>query len=304
MPTVENDGSRSLLTFYNYVSAWQMALESRYGLHIKAPKALVYEQKTLSAFKKLKISTQCTDNLASSYRRGMLTLKSMQLPVFDFPDLAPSANLWLPVQAYYAIHGMGIAVLIALGYSIPSNHRKFCAAFSASISRFLPYPFCSLCEDGPKMANFTFPGIKTSPAEIADLSNLAHPEPYTINTLIGKSLSTTRSKLLNEQFYQARHTNVRPGRKYRTLKLSDYENITQKLASTSIVDLLYRMRLRSNYEDTDLYFAGFEDLDRATAHNRALTYVTNLLVIGMRSILCKRMTSNVMEILDSPLEGL
>ena len=281
-----------------------MALEGKYGTHTKATKALVDEQQTLWAIKNLKTSTQSTENLASCYRRGMLTLKSMQLPIFDFPDLAPTVNLWLPVQAYYAIHGMGIAVLIALGQSIPSNHKRFCAAFSASISRFLPYPFCSLCEGGPKTRNFTFLGIKTSSAEIASQSNLAHPEPFTVNALIGKSLSTTRLNLLNEQFRQARQNNVKPGRKYRTLKPIESQSITQKLASTSVVDLLYRMRLRSNYEDTVLYFAGFDDLDRAMAHNRALTYVTNLIVTGMRSILCKKVSSSVMKALDSPLAAL
>ena len=304
MPTAGNDASKSLLTFYNYVSAWELALDRKYGFHPQALKALVSEQETLSDIKNLKASAQCTDDLASCYRRGMLTLKSMQLPVFDFPDLAPIANLWLPVQAYYAIHGMGIAVLIALAQSIPKNHRGFCASFSASISRFLPYPFCSLCNGGPKMGNFTFLGIKTSPPDIAGQSNLAHPEPSNVNALIGKSLSTTRFNLLDDKFKKARHTNVLPDRKYRILKPSEYQKISKNLAGTSIADLLYRMRLRSNYEDPDLYFAGFDDLERATYHNRALTHVTNLLVNGMRTILCKRMSSSVMEALDSPLVAL
>ena len=198
MTTVENDASKSLLTFYNYVSAWQMALERKYGTHSKATTALVTAQHTLMAFNNLRKSTQYTEDLASSYRRGMLTLRSMQLPIFEFPDLAPSVNLWLPVQAYYAVHGLGIAVLIALGQSIPSNHKRFCAAFSASISRLLPYPFCSRCEGGPKPGGFTFLSIGTSPAAIASQSNLAHPEPDTVDALIGKSLSTTRSNLLDE----------------------------------------------------------------------------------------------------------
>ena len=64
------------------------------------------------------------------------------------------------------------------------------------------------------------------------------------------------------------------------------------------------MRLRSNYEDPNLYFAGFDDLNRAMAHNRALTNVTSLLVTGMRSILCEKTSSSVMEELDRPLAAL
>lgn len=36
-----------------------------------------------------------------------------------------TANFWAPVQAYYALHGIGSACLAALQNSVPEDHRAF-----------------------------------------------------------------------------------------------------------------------------------------------------------------------------------
>lgn len=69
-------------------------------------------------------------DLVAAYTRGKLTLKAMEtFPIKDNRDLAPTANLWLPVQAYYAVHGVGLATMISLGQESPKDHRAFRSVF-------------------------------------------------------------------------------------------------------------------------------------------------------------------------------
>lgn len=300
MPQAGLEATISLATYYNYVQAWVVALERDYGRAQSALGSFRGCQEELDAFKRLQGGGKSSPELESAFLRGRLTLIAMQkLPIDTFPALAATANLWLPVQAYYLVHAVGISVLAALGQQVPRDHRRFRASFSRAIVPLLPFPFAGLCEGGPRLQDFTFRGIATSPSSVADQSNLANPRHSQGHHFLGKSLSTTRERALAELFQTARRERVRPNRSRRNLRAEERRRLTQNLHPTSIADLLYRMRFRANYDDPDMYLAAFDDADRAASHYEALTHLTRVLTEGLTAVVRRRIGRKSMEILEA-----
>jgi len=303
MPNAELEATITMTTYYNYVTAWVVALEREYGVGQAGIQAFCGCQQELDTFKRLQGGGHACTDMASALFRGKLTLTAMQkLPVDSFPDLAPTANLWLPVQAYFVAHGMGMAVLSAMGKEVPKDHRRFRATFSENISRLLPFPFCARCKGGPLTQHFTFLGIDTSAASVASQNNLANPRNAQGHHFLGKSLSTTRDKALEEVFDKARREHVKPNRSRRNLKPDERERLTKRLHTTSIADLLYRMRVRANYDDPEMYLAAFNNAEGAIAHYRALTYLSVVLAEGLCAIVRHRIGSRVMNELEARLQ--
>ena len=294
--TVTVEAFIALETYYNYVRAWIIALDREYGKRETAKLGIQQAQENLPRFKRVQGGGEYSSQLASEYCRAKLTILAMEkLPVDSFPDLAATANLWLPVQAYYAVQGMGNALFIASGQEVPTDHRAFRAAFSDSIVRLLPYPFNAVCTGGPTRNDFAFDGITTSPDQVASQSQLANPKHAQGDHFLGKSLSTTRARSLKELLDHARRQDVKEGRESRRLPREEQCRIAERLHSTSISDLLYRMRRRANYDDPDMYLKAFEDVAGAVDHYRLLLRLSKTLLDSMNRVISRKIGRQNME---------
>jgi hypothetical protein len=210
----------------------------------------------------------------------------------DFPisankELAPTANLWLPVQAYYAIHGIGISCISSLGQDHPTSHTAFRASFSDLCRQYLPAPFNALCSSGPSKADFKFQNLNTTPEKVAQQSNLSNPKYSNNDAAIGKCLSSTRIKSLEDKYKIARKQNVNPKHKSRHLKREEKQFICGKVHNTSVVDFLYRMRIRSNYEEPDIYLFD-TDVDEAKTHYERLLFLTSSIIYLLEKIIKRK----------------
>ena len=151
----------SLITYYNYIKAWNIAYNQRYD----SEDAFIDEiRKLASISKRPKIYKDNFDK--GSYIRGILTLQLMSdLPVDEYPKLTFTANIWLPVLSYYAIHGAGLALLAIRMQDRPKSltHKYFLSIFTDAVLRKLfPYPFNGLCRGGPAADSFSFKNINTT----------------------------------------------------------------------------------------------------------------------------------------------
>ncbi len=297
------DAVISLNTYYNYVSAWVFALQRVYGGGSSGLQACRNRQAALETFKKLQGGGNYSHGLIAAFTRGKLTLRAVNaLPIEQFPDLALTANLWLPVQAYYAVHGFGLAALLAMGHPMPNDHRSFRAAFSRSICRLLPDPLCGVCTGGPELTNFQFSGLNTSSEEVAAQNNLANPRYSDGDRFIGKSLSTTRHRFVEEVFTQTRRQNVKPGRVRRVLAADERSRLAQGLHPTSIADLLFRMRIRANYDDPEMYLAAFKDTKSAVSHYKTLAILCDYVAECLCGIIRRKIGTEAMSALETRFE--
>ena len=209
----------------------------------------------------------------------MLTLTSIRQLPDHYPQLASLENHWLPVKCYYAIHGVGLAALMALGHSKPTNHGAFCAAFSERIiKQFFPAPINALCSGGPDTHEFVYSGVDVSPIEVTQKNALASNRGQEMMG-IAKSLSTTRQRII-----KARFSGNRKAMKKVRLIPQEKKFISQKLYSTSICDFFFRMRARSNYNDPDMYIVGLDDSNASLKHYTNLLFLTEVLVAATNAI--------------------
>ena len=292
----------ALQTYYGYVRSWVENIGRLYGFQSDY-KDLRNATLQIKNVEKLQGGVNPSQKLKASYSRGKLTLKAMEsFPINENKQLASTANLWLPVQAYYAIHGAGLATMISLGQNEPKDHRAFRASFSNLASNYLPPPFNAQCSNGPEACDFIFKSLSTTTKDVIDYSSLSNPKySFNIDCAIGKCLSTTRSKFLDELFDKARHSKPDKKRKRRNLKKDEKQNISNKLHATSLIDFLYRMRVRSNYDAPDIYLYAHGQVDDAVRHYNDLTCLTKAIFSSLSVIIEKKLGKSTFEIIERAL---
>lgn len=277
MPTEEElDAQRSIRTFYTYILSWRLCCSDRDNL--------LAQQSQLDNFQQLETNAS-TEPVKGHFLRGFLTLKAMQqLPLDSHPELAMSANFWAPVQAYYAVHGFGLSCLASLGLIVPTDHRRFRSTFSSRIlSRLMPYPFNVLCSGNPFGSNnrVSFSNLPTSVTDIIAVSNLSNPNKTNAPLFVGKSVFTTRKWMLGELFEKRRTQERQKNHSRHNLSRIEKEKTAENLHDTSLIDLLYRMRVRSNYDDPEMFIYGQTDTSTAQTH-----YENLLTLVEMFAALC------------------
>ena len=295
------DAPYALQTYYSYVQAWAENIKILYG---QPPNCFVDMKKTMAGLKsvqKIQGGRSLDKDMVAAYTRGKLTLKAMEMfPIKENRDLAPTANLWLPVQAYYAVHGIGLAAMLSLGMDMPKDHRTFRAAFSDISEKFFPDPFKARCHGGPNAEQFVFLNLNVTVEKVKLQSNLSNPRYADIECLLGKCLITTRKRFLEALFDKERHIKVRQYKTRRNLSKNAKQNIADKLHATSAVDFLYRMRIRSNYEEPDIYiYAADQQTDEAVSHYSNLLFLTRAIAHSLSFIIRKKIGKQAMDSIES-----
>lgn len=259
----ENDAQLGLRTYSNYVQAWASC--------IQPSSASTATQNELASVKKLQGGISFK-NGKGHYMRGSLTLTAMRsLPVEKNPELSKSANFWLPVQAYYAVHGFGLALMSSLNIKLPENHRAFCSLMGTNVlSQLFPFPFNVSCGGYALGAEnqWSLKNLNCTNNDVSQVSTLASIRDENCQSLIGKSLLTSRKNLLTDSFDEERTRGVAKGKKRRNIMPDRKQEIASKLHPTTFVDFLYRMRIRSNYDDPNIFVYGQLDTDSALRHYR------------------------------------
>ncbi len=200
--------------------------------------------------------------------RGNLTLELIKsIPVDDNPGFAMTSALWLPVQAYYAIHGFGMACLAAKDGpgNLPQTHGGFIRKAESSLVRhLLPLPFGAVLRNGYKGFKYLQPELVNLPDDrrfIGSGLNLERPKTETRDAHIAQCLDTTRRRLIVEKLNRERAKARKPGKRNGVLKEPAQIKIARSLWPTTVLDYLYRVRVKSNYEDPTMYRDGTDDAE-------------------------------------------
>lgn len=285
--------------FYNYIRAWIVCINKLYGSGDAGINAFVHKFGFITAFRRLQRGAAVSKEFNNAYSRGLLTFKAMDsLPVSKNPELALSANFWLPVQSYYAIRGLGLATMIILNMDCPRSHSAFRAAFSHLVNTYFPSPFCGRCKGGPEAKDFSFEKLDTSIDKAIQQKHYHDPDSVDdIIAYIGKTLATTRS-----EFLESKYCDKRDHDKRRRLSLKEKKECCDKEHNTSICDLLYRMRLRSNYDNPDMYLFT-SDAESAARHYEDFKYLSKTLIAGLEALIERRIGPTEMANLKSRLKS-
>lgn len=202
-------------------------------------------------------------------------------------EIIGTANNWAVVQAYYAIYHAGQALLFARGDTRAHRHETGQSQFAAFWTR----PSVAL---PPWSLGWHSTGLLNLPPG-RTLANIKSPwigcDDDTCWELVAMALRTTREDALKEQLRSARErkraeakkvwqrdeeARLSQGRRPRkepsfglpVLSAEEKRDIDRHLRRFTLLDYLYRLRIRSNYQDTTMFEDGPEQvIDSRVVHD-------------------------------------
>ena len=202
-------------------------------------------------------------------------------------DLVGLTNNWVVVQLYYAAYHATQALLVARGYERPQSHPQTQRMFADLwVDRVLNLPPWSL--------GFSRSGVRNGPGR--DLDVTIHPWSVCTSDsswdLAAKALRTTRDDVVIQGLRRAREEKQKALRRFlverRTLRrigagapsiplprLTDQEKLEaqQRVRSYTFLDFLYRLRIKTNYEDAAVFVEGPSSVAHARLVRRDLSYL-------------------------------
>lgn len=186
---------------------------------------------------------------------------------------------WAFPQAYYAVFGTILAMFKAIGYT-ETTHTSVLRKYGSLMEEGkLPESisiYCNGCLD-----SITYYNIE-KPEEIDSHMKLDLNDEETVNNHICQFLGATRKLRIKEKAVSMRFKK-KNGAPRKRLKEEHWQKVSDSIGNTTIIDFLYRKRIKGNYQDIETYNASNFDgktvlmclckiVDRINLVNEAYTY--------------------------------
>jgi len=262
---------RRYLAYHNYLTALSTVINDLYP----ADNDLVSAMMNLRGYQVFNRSALADlDELASGLRHGWYT-ELLMVQTARVDEVFPFAVPWSMVQAYYAIYRGLAAYFMVSNERIPTSHNSTLRAIANDLRAAhapFPAPWCTTLSGDP--------GEKQ-----AQLTCCPYDQPITLtNPMIsnvdawqnvGLMLRTTRKRTLEEavQGWKKREKKNR-------IRFSEKQAIINRMMPTTVFDAFYRMRRRSNYQDSDSFiFSGVNVAETLNLHLALLDIVHASLLV-------------------------
>ena len=282
----DEEQGRRLRTFSSYARAWALAIDESISPGPNGRPDVSKAMKTIPSYGALQQRGHTLseiDEIRRHFLRGRITLAMMQLlPTDQDAAIAAPAMMWIPVQAYYAVHGAGLAALTAFSDASPKTHRAFCHAVSSMVGKRFPEPLNTKCIADPNNVRKTV--LPTGPADVAtatDESALSNVDTSNATVLVAKSILTTRKEFVELERLKAT-SKLSSNRK--RLSSGELDGCWDKYRELTAVDFLYRLRIRSNYGDPEALMIAPLWETTASRYCSDLTFLAQCLVAGFEEI--------------------
>jgi hypothetical protein len=269
----------------NYLTSFRMILASCYGggrslYTARLPEILENLSLEIRSSRPYSRISRNTDvdlaGIRSSLEIAWSTERILTLPhELGDEELIPVANNWAVVQAYYVFYHATRALSLARGQPRPRGHSATKKTFSDVWTRIglLPWAF----GDGAH-------GCENAPESIEiDLTLNPWPGCDDLNfwSIAYKALSSTRQDILKEQIDEGRKkkqrerqkaweleedTRLSKGARKRKkprfarplLTPTEKQETSNRIGTITLMDYMWRLRIRSNYEDSQMFAEGPE----------------------------------------------
>lgn len=240
----ENDETIRFQTYYEYINSISYLLQT----HYPSDDILADSIMNCRGFRKIKKpkevldSTQIFQFLSHSWFTEVLLKESA-----DHQTLFPYMLPWSMVQTYYATHALLSAYFWSTGRKQIQTHTSSLCTISTdswSYKRFPP-PWNAMFSDDPELRPVKINNVSEVIRIRSTVGHSYQIEPWQI---FGKFLLTTRKKQVKAAIEDWKEKNHRK----KIFKL-EREQVIKRQHPITIFDALYRLRLRSNYQDIDSY---------------------------------------------------
>lgn len=184
---------------------------------------------------------------------------------------------WAFPQAYYSVYGSLLAQFKSLGYT-QESHTAVLKHFGDLLEQNkYPESVSFFCK-GNKLKYEYFNIIKPSDLISIDF-NLEREE--TISNQICQFLKSTRELKLEDKASDLKFK-TKKGNKRKKLNPAMWNQVSSSVGNTTILDLLYRKRIKANYQDIDTFssnqFKGIEVLENLCSIVNRLNLINEIYV--------------------------
>lgn len=171
------------------------------------------------------------------------------------PSLFESEQLvnavqWAFPQAYYAAYALTLAYFKTVGQS-EYAHTGVIRRFGELVMQGRYPNALQFVAFGVKPIQFLgadrIPGVSSLFLNSSDHRSIAHQ--------IAQFLKTTRERDLIERKKGIKFQS-KSGRRKKSLSVNEWQKVSESLGPTSLLSLLYRKRIKSNYQDIDTFLSG------------------------------------------------
>lgn len=228
----------------------------------------------------------------------------LNLPRFLDEDFIKFSNHWSPVQSYYALYLATRALIVARGMEeAGSTHEttlNICA-HNFSDQKIFPEPWNHIC-----CQSGTFKGL---PEGFTEEALNSQENPYFFKTDQNKLtcsyiqfLKTTRDRMVRERCEEWKVNNPTRRGVRRNLPAGKKEEIDSSVRNISFLDCFYRLRIRSNYKDVDMFMLGSGTYDSRN-YLDALCNITDKTLFILESYISKSIGAQAMASIIEQYKG-
>ena len=267
-------------TYKNYISGLALYINECYGGSpdcFPRLKAAVVRQQVLPQISPIVVSGDFLEEIKKLLFNAWNTELVLVLPSSISREFTKCANHWSPVQAYYSIYLALQAYFRSCRLTPPKDHSAALSTIATHIrNQDLFPPFWNVCCDGePTSASARYLKLPNG-VSISQISPLTTPRAQDFWDRYGMLLRTTRQrqfeKKLKESGKQFRTKRGKPRKRFSPIHKAQ---VLDGLRPTTVFDFLYRLRVRSNYEDADAFILGTMSQTDAEEFNRGLCALTS-----------------------------
>lgn len=235
-------------------------------------------------FQQLRVNRSYDDVALEKFlRNAWFTEIQARIPR-GMPDVIPYANHWLAVQVYYSLYlAMRALFVVALDRRVVESHEAALRTFAAEVGSrpgLFAVPWCMLAIGDPDV---TMPNVKNCPKnDLQAVNPLTRPRGSDQWNLVALFLRTTRQRRLTNAIDAWKQKNKR-----KAIRNSERDSLVAALRPTTLMDALYRLRIRSNYEDADLYLTGGASDEDAKSYFEASSRILKSGLLNFELLIAK-----------------
>ena len=271
----EEDLLRRFTVNRNYLQSTRLFLEDRYGGGNSLYRGLQQEIHSRPAWQRMNRGTADLERVRQFLFLGWTSEIQLYLPaIMGTSAIIGYSNTWAPVHAYYAVFGALQAWFAANRlHGVADDHTATLRTISNMIEQrdLFPPPWCLLATGCPMRGEKTHlnvpPGVVcTTHFEVLTIP-VPFEEPRDFWPRYGTWLRSTRAARL-----QAREESWKKEHKLKRVSPAARTQIASSVAPTSFFDLLWRLRIKSNYGTIDPYLvSSISENDHRTFYGGLVT---------------------------------
>lgn len=202
------------------------------------------------------------------------------------PEILKVNNHWKPIQAYYAVYSIGEALAHCIDGHNPESHAgclKKLNTFLVEYARIEPWAFAYR---GTRRAGFQRINL---PSDVRVLNVLSRSAVRPVD-MLASCLKAEHDNLIDE-FKPRRLTKSEKAAGKKKRYKHDHDP-----GYTTVLDFLYRLRIKSSYKDVKIFIAEAPD-DFIRGFSDNLSFMVNSTALLFESIIARRIGYNNLKLI-------